>query len=162
MAIEIALSDMTVPKNGGILVGIDTGERRVGVAVSDTGLAVASPLNVYDRKGGRKDVQALIRILGNRVVGGLIFGLPVNMDSSEGPKSQSARDYAKYLAGELNVSFTMVDERLTTVVAERSLIATGTSRKRRREIIDSIAACLILQTALDRLQLRRGPAGESG
>jgi len=152
---EVSLSDMSLPYNGGILVGIDIGSRRVGVAVSDTRRAVASPLSVYGRKGGKRDALALKKILGDRVLGGLVFGLPVNMNNSEGPASRSARDYARNLAQELMVPYTMIDERLTTIAAEKTLLETGTARGRRQEIIDSVAACLILQTALDRMQFAK-------
>ncbi len=155
MTVEVSLADMARARNGGILVGIDIGARQVGVAVSDTECSVASPLSVYGRQGGRRDARALGRILGSRVPGGLIFGLPVNMNSTEGPASQSARDYAGNLAEELMLPYAMIDERLTTVAAEKALLETGATRRRRREVIDSVAACLILQTALDRMQAAR-------
>lgn len=151
--------DDTFPFDSGsgfALVGIDVGSKQIGVAISDVNRRIASPLAVYRRRGGRRDADELHRLLAGRSIGGFVVGLPKNMDNSEGPACQAARDYAENLARLYGLPYAMWDERLTTVAAERHLIDTGTSRRRRSEIIDSVAACLILQTALDRMNMQDG------
>lgn len=134
------------------LAGLDLGERTIGVAVSDTVLSVATPLETIRRKKFGIDAQKLLEIVASRKLGGIILGLPRNMDGTEGPRSQSTRAFARNLSRLTDLPIGFWDERLSTVAAERALLEADTSRKRRAEVIDHVAASYILQGALDRLQ----------
>ncbi|MCV2868335.1 Holliday junction resolvase RuvX [Defluviimonas sp. WL0002] len=138
------------------LAGLDLGEKTIGVAVSDRMLSVASPLQTIRRTKFTKDAEALLQIAAARELGGLILGLPRNMDGSEGPRCQSTRAFARNLSRLTDMPIGFWDERLSTVAAERALLEADTSRKRRSEVIDHVAAGYILQGALDRIgHLRR-------
>jgi putative Holliday junction resolvase len=143
---------------GRALLGLDLGTKTIGIAVSDPGRAIASPLTVLRRTRFGADAAALARIAAERGVGGIVLGLPRNMDGSEGPRAQSARAFARNLAAALSLPVALWDERLTTVAAERALLEADTSRRRRAAVIDQVAAGLILQGFLDRLA-RLGPPG---
>ncbi len=139
------------------IAGLDFGEKTIGVAVSDSFLSVASPLETIRRKKFTLDAEALMQIVAHRNIAGLVLGLPRNMDGSEGPRCQKTRAFARNLGRLTDIPITYWDERLSTVAAERSLLESDTSRKRRAEVIDHIAAGYILQGALDRLShLKRG------
>lgn len=139
------------------VAGLDLGEKTIGVAVSDRMLSVASPLQTIRRTKFGADAAALIAILDARDIGGIILGLPRNMDGSEGPRCQSTRAFARNLSRLTDRPIGFWDERLSTVAAERALLEADTSRRRRAEVIDHVAAGVILQGALDRLGvLRRG------
>ncbi|MFK7869879.1 MAG: Holliday junction resolvase RuvX [Roseobacter sp.] len=142
---------------GSALAGLDLGTVTIGVAVSDTLLSVASPLETIKRRKFSQDAEALSKLLKARQIGGLVLGLPRNMDGSEGPRCQSTRAFARNLlaGGTVNLPITFWDERLSTVAAERALLEADTSRKRRAEVIDHVAAAYILQGALDRLRVLR-------
>lgn len=133
------------------LAGLDLGEKTIGVAVSDRLLSVASPLSTIRRTKFTVDAAALLKIVADRDLGGLILGLPRNMDGSEGPRCQSTRAFARNLERLTDLPITFWDERLSTVAAERALLEADTSRKRRSEVIDHVAAGFILQGALDRI-----------
>ncbi|MBJ3761941.1 Holliday junction resolvase RuvX [Maribius pontilimi] len=134
------------------LAGLDLGTVTIGVAVSDGLLSVATPLETIKRSKFTKDAAALLAILGAREIGGVVLGLPRNMDGSEGPRAQSTRAFARNLARLTDLPLTFWDERLSTVAAERALLEADTSRRRRAEVIDHVAASYILQGALDRLR----------
>ncbi len=136
---------------GRALMGLDLGTRTIGVAVSDTGRRVASPLETIRRTRFAADAGRLLVIAGARTIGGVVLGLPRNMDGSEGPRAQSARAFARNLAGLTELPITFWDERLSTVAAERALLEVDTSRRRRAELIDRVAAGYILQGLLDRM-----------
>jgi putative holliday junction resolvase len=139
------------------LAGLDLGEKTIGVAVSDRMLSVASPLETIRRSKFTTDAAALLAITAKREIGGLILGLPFNMDGSEGPRCQSTRAFARNLSRLTDLPIGYWDERLSTVAAERALLEADTSRKRRSEVIDHVAAGYILQGALDRIGfLRQG------
>ncbi|MFC7703681.1 Holliday junction resolvase RuvX [Plastorhodobacter daqingensis] len=139
------------------LAGLDLGDKTIGVAVSDSFLSVATPLETIRRSKFTQDADRLLAIATGRNLGGLILGLPRNMDGSEGPRCQSTRAFARNLARLTDLPITFWDERLSTVAAERALLEADTSRKRRSEVIDHVAAGFILQGALDRLaHLGRG------
>jgi len=139
------------------VVGLDLGDKTIGVAVSDRMLSIASPLQTIRRKKFGLDAAALLDILEAREIGGIILGLPRNMDGSEGPRCQSTRAFARNLSRLTDRPIGFWDERLSTVAAERALLEADTSRRRRAEVIDHVAAGVILQGALDRLAvLRRG------
>ena len=134
------------------VVGLDLGEKTIGVAVSDTLLSVASPLETIRRTKFKNDATQLIKIIEIRDIEGIVLGLPINMDGSEGPRCQSTRAFARNLNSLIKISISFWDERLSTVAAERVLIEADTSRKRRNQVIDHVAAGYILQGALDRIQ----------
>jgi putative Holliday junction resolvase len=138
------------------LAGLDLGEKTIGVAVSDRYLSVATPLETIRRTKFTADASALLAIIQARDIGGVILGLPFNMDGSEGPRCQSTRAFARNLTRLTDLPIAYWDERLSTVAAERALLEADTSRKRRSEVIDHVAAGYILQGALDRIgHLRR-------
>ncbi|GHE00345.1 putative pre-16S rRNA nuclease [Allgaiera indica] len=140
------------------LAGLDFGDKTIGVAVSDAMLGVASPLETIRRVKFTRDAEALMAILTRRAIGGIVMGLPRNMDGSEGPRCQKSRAFARNLSGVTDLPITFWDERLSTVAAERALLEADTSRKRRAEVIDHVAAAYILQGVLDRLRHLRGAA----
>lgn len=134
------------------LAGLDLGDKTIGVAVSDGLRSVATPLETIRRKKFGLDAARLQEILDKRAIGGLILGLPRNMDGSEGPRCQSTRAFARNFARLWDGPIGFWDERLSTVAAERALLEADTSRKRRAEVIDHVAASYILQGALDRIR----------
>jgi putative Holliday junction resolvase len=133
------------------LAGLDFGDKTIGIAVSDLMLSVASPLQTIRRDKFTTDAASLLAVLEARAIGGIILGLPRNMDGSEGPRCQKTRAFARNLSRLTDLPIGYWDERLSTVAAERALLAADTSRKRRAEVIDHVAASYILQGALDRL-----------
>jgi len=138
------------------LAGLDLGTVTLGVAVSDSFWSVATPLETIKRKKFGVDAAALLAICDKRQIGGLVLGLPFNMDGSEGPRCQSTRAFARNLERLTELPIVYWDERLSTVAAERALLEADTTRKRRAEVIDHVAAGYILQGALDRIgHLRR-------
>lgn len=146
-------------KSGQGLLGLDPGSTVIGVAICDPGLRVASPLTSIARKKFADDAAALVKIIKERQIGGLVIGLPKNMDGSEGPSAQSARAFIRNLTqrGQLpdpDMPIAFWDERLSSAAVERFLISDNMSRKRRDEVIDKAAAAYILQGAID--SLKRG------
>lgn len=133
------------------IVGLDLGTVTLGVAVSDSLLSVATPLETIKRRKFGLDAAALLAICDGRDVAGLVLGLPLNMDGSEGPRAQSTRSFARNLANLCDLPIVFWDERLSTVAAERALLEADTTRKRRAQVIDHVAAGFILQGALDRI-----------
>ena len=134
------------------LIGLDLGEKTIGVAVSDQMLSVASPLQTVRRKKFSLDAAQVVAIIEQRQIGGLVLGLPRNMDGSEGPRCQSTRAFARNFNRLYALPISFWDERLSTVAAERALLEADTSRKRRAQVIDHVAASYSLQGALDRFQ----------
>ena len=147
---ELAEFVGVLPPNRAI-AGLDLGEKTIGVAISDLRRQVASPAEVIRREKFTLDAARLLALMEARGVAGLILGLPLNMDGSEGPRVQSTRAFARNLESLTPLPITFWDERLSTVAAERALLEADTSRKRRKEVIDAVAAGYILQGALDRL-----------
>ncbi|MFN3275183.1 MAG: Holliday junction resolvase RuvX [Paracoccus sp. (in: a-proteobacteria)] len=139
-----------LPRHGAV-AGLDLGTKTIGVAVSDGLRQVASPLLVIKRRKFTLDAADLLALASARGLTGLILGLPRNMDGSEGPRAQSTRAFARNLSALTPLPIGYWDERLSTVAAERALLEGDTSRKRRAEVIDQVAAGYILQGALDRL-----------
>ncbi len=132
------------------LLGLDLGSKTIGLAISDSGLAVASPLETFRRKKFTADAEALIALIAERGIGGLVLGLPKNMDGSEGPRAQSTRQFAANLLEKIDIPIALWDERLSTAAVERVLIdEADMTRKRRGEVIDKMAAGVILQGFLD-------------
>ena len=141
---------------GARLMGLDVGEKTVGIAVCDPGLAVATPVETLRRGKFTVDVQKLARLIAERKIGGLVIGLPVNMDGSEGPRCQSVRQFGANLLAHMDLPILFWDERLSTAAVTRTLIEADMSRKRRAEVVDKMAAAYILQGAIDALA-RGGP-----
>ncbi len=141
-----------LPRHGA-LIGLDLGDKTIGLAVSDTMRSIASPLETIRRKKFGQDAARLLEVTGARDICGIVLGLPMNMDGSEGARCQSTRAFARNLERLTDLPITFWDERLSTVAAERALLEDDTSRRRRGEVIDHVAAGFILQGALDRLRV---------
>ncbi|MEL6609221.1 MAG: Holliday junction resolvase RuvX [Pseudomonadota bacterium] len=137
---------------GAAIAGLDLGTVTIGVALSDRLLSVATPTETIKRKKFGVDAARLLNLLTEREVTGIVLGLPRNMDGTEGPRCQSTRAFARNLERLTPLPITFWDERLSTVAAERALLEADTTRKRRAEVIDHVAAGYILQGALDRMR----------
>jgi len=134
------------------ILGLDLGEKTIGLALSDTLLTVATPMESMRRGKFSADAARLDDIVAKENVGGLVIGLPLNMNGSEGPSAQSARAFARNFAARSPLPILMWDERLSTAAVTRTLIDSDASRKRRAEVVDKMAAGYILQGVLDRLR----------
>ncbi len=136
------------------LLGLDLGSKTIGIAVSDPGWAIASPVVTIQRTKFTRDAESLEAIISERKAGGLVMGLPVNMDGSEGPRCQSTRQFVQNLFGRgLDLPVAFWDERLSTSAVEKFLVnEADMTRKRRGEVVDKMAAAYILQGALDALK----------
>lgn len=145
----------------GAIAGLDLGKKTIGFAVSDRLRSIATPVLTIRRVKFTQDAKALLSLVAQREICGLILGLPRNMDGSEGPRAQATRAFARNLSGLTDLPIGFWDERLSTVAAERALIEADTSRKRRAEVIDHVAAGYILQGVLDRMgHLKREAAND--
>ena len=149
--IHDSLDDLAPELGQGPLMGLDLGTVTIGVAISDGLRSVATPVETIKRKKFGTDAARLLELINSRQVAAIILGLPRNMDGTEGPRCQSTRAFARNLEKLTDIPITFWDERLSTVAAERALLEADTSRKRRAEVIDHVAAGYILQGALDRL-----------
>jgi putative Holliday junction resolvase len=136
---------------GGVLLALDLGTQTIGTALCDAGWRFASAGKTLPRGKFGRDRDELARIVRARSVVGLVLGLPRNMDGSEGPRAQSSRAYARNLAEALSLPILLWDERWSTLSAERAMIDQDLSRGKRKDRIDSQAAAVILQAAIDRL-----------
>ena len=134
------------------LLGLDLGEKTIGLALSDTTLTVATPMETLKRGKFSADAARLERIIAEQGVGGLVIGLPLNMDGSDGPSAQSARAFSRNFAARDLVPVALCDERLSTAAVTRTLLDADASRKRRAALVDKMAAAYILQGALDRMR----------
>ena len=141
---------------GARLLGLDVGTKTVGLALSDVTRTIATPYETLRRAKFTADAKIIAAIVGKEGVGGLVIGMPLNLDGSEGPRAQSTRAFARNLAVHVAVPMAFWDERLSTAAVQRHLIEADASRKRRAEVVDRMAAAYILQGALDRLK-RLGP-----
>ena len=163
MSFEDAQDFITALPRSGALAGLDLGTKTIGVAISDVMRGVATPAQTIRREKFTLDAEALLKLLSMREVAGIVIGLPRNMDGSEGPRAQSTRAFIRNLEKLTALPVLFWDERLSTVAAERALLEADTSRKRRAEVIDHVAAGVILQGALDRLaHIRREAARDDG
>ena len=140
--------------NGGRLIGLDVGTKTIGTALCDAGWSFASPALLVRRTKFQKDKLALVEIIKAQKVVGLVVGLPINLDGSESPRSQSTRAFAQNLK-DLGLPILMQDERWSTVSAERAMIEQDLSRAKRADRIDNHAAAYILQAAIDALVTRQ-------
>lgn len=147
---DIAAFAAALPASGSI-AGLDYGDKTIGVALSDLRRQVATPTEIIRRTKFTEDAARLMQIVAARQICGLILGLPLNMDGSRGPRVQSTETFARNLTRLTDLPIAFWDERLSTVAAERALLEADASRKRRKEVIDAVAAGYILQGALDRM-----------
>lgn len=165
MILDLDALAATLPK-GGRLLGLDLGTKTIGMAVSDPGLVVASPIGTIKRTKLGPDLQELARIIKDYGIAGIVLGLPLNMDGSTGPRADATRSFAQVLIErgdqmKWEPRIVLWDERLSTVAVERFMIADDMTRKRRGEVVDKMAAAYILQGALDGLAHRRRLAAEA-
>jgi putative pre-16S rRNA nuclease len=152
----LALADAAalLPERGA-LIGLDLGSKTIGVAASDPDRRVAAPVETISRKRFALDAQRILELAAERRATGLVLGLPINMDGSEGARAQSTRAFARNLARLTELPIALWDERLSPAAVERALIAADASRAARKSVIDQHAAAYILQGALDRLSHAR-------
>ena len=139
----------------GALIGLDPGEKRIGVAVSDTGRLIASSLETVTRKKFSLDAEIILKLYDARQCAGFVIGLPLNMDGTSGPSAQAARAFARNMQGVRDAPLLLWDERLSTAAVTRTLIEGDASRRRRSEVVDKMAAAYMLQGALDAMQERK-------
>lgn len=142
---------LTAAKAGTRLIGLDLGTKTIGLALSDLGRGIATPMETIRRVKFTPDAQALLAICAKQDVGGLVIGLPLNMDGSEGPRAQATRAFARNLGNLTELPMTFWDERLSTAAVTRTLLEADSSRARRAEVVDKMAAAYILQGFLDRI-----------
>jgi len=140
----------------GRLLGLDLGEKRIGVALSDAMRSVASPFETLARAQFGKTADALLAIAAKEDVKGFVIGHPLNMDGSRGPSAQSAEAFARNLSQRDSRPILLWDERLSTAAVTRTLLEADASRKSRAGVVDKMAAAYILQGALDRLRMLKG------
>ena len=140
---------------GARLLGIDLGEKTIGLALSDVGRSIATPLETLRRTKFTPDAERIRALASRFEVGGIVMGLPLNMDGSEGPRAQATRAFVRNLKPLLGLPILFWDERLSTAAVTRALIEADTSRARRGELVDKVAAAYILQGVLDRIRHRQ-------
>jgi putative Holliday junction resolvase len=134
------------------LIGIDAGTKTLGLALSDITRTIASPLTVIRRTKFKDDAAELLRAAAEHRIGGFVLGLPTNLDGTAGPRVQATRAFARNLNALSELPILLWDERLSTAAAERTLLEADASRRRRAQVIDKLAAAIILQGALDRMR----------
>jgi putative Holliday junction resolvase len=139
------------------LIGIDVGSKTLGLALSDTTRKIASGLVTLRRSKLAPDLARLADLAAEHGVGGFVVGLPLNMDGSEGPRAQATRAFVRHLAKLTALPILCWDERLSTAAAERVLLEADASRRRRAAVVDKVAATVILQSALDRMNYAPRP-----
>ncbi len=147
----IALPSL-LPRQGP-LIGLDLGEKTIGVAVSDATRRIASPLETIGRTKFTADITRMFELMDSRGAVGIVIGLPINMDGTEGPRCQSSRAFARNVLRVMDLPIAFWDERMSSMAINRMLIdEADISRARRAEVVDKAAAGWILQGALDRLK----------
>jgi putative Holliday junction resolvase len=134
---------------GARVIGLDVGTKTIGLALSDTRLVIASPLDTIRRRRFRDDMAALFAAIDRHEVGGAVIGLPLALAGGDTPRTQSVRAFARNLVGLRDLPVLLWDERLSTAAVTREMIAADMTRKRRAEIVDKVAAAYILQGCLD-------------
>ncbi len=138
------------------LLGIDAGTKTFGLALSDFTRTIASPLKVIRRTKFKEDAADLLATAAEHKIGGFVLGLPTNLDGTSGPRVQATRAFARNLNALSELPILLWDERLSTAAAERTLLEADASRRRRAQVIDKLAATIILQGALDRMRRIKG------
>ncbi|WOF74204.1 Holliday junction resolvase RuvX [Parvibaculaceae bacterium PLY_AMNH_Bact1] len=153
MAADIVEIDALKERAAGkALIGLDLGSKTIGIAISDPLWTVAAPRETIRRTKFKADSERLVEIIKEVDAGAIILGLPLNMDGSEGPRVQSTRTFARNLSPKIDIPIFFWDERLSTVAVTRTLLDADTSRKKRAEVVDKMAASFILQGVLERLR----------
>jgi putative holliday junction resolvase len=147
---QIDISTILPPS--GKLLGLDLGTKTIGVAISDGMRYSATPLETIKRQKFTQDVVRLLELIAENDAVGIVLGLPLNMDGSEGPRVQSTRAFARNLAARITIPIVFWDERLSTSAVTRMMIAADVRRDKRAEVVDKLAASYILQGALERLR----------
>lgn len=149
----MAIIDLdTLSKSTGPLLGLDPGTKTLGLAVSDRTRLIATPVKTIKRIKFRPDADALLDVYDQRECVALIVGLPINMDGSSGPRVQSVKSFVSTFLALRDIPIFMWDERLSTAAVTRTLLEADTSRKKRKDSVDKLAAAYILQGVLDRLR----------
>ncbi|QIG80991.1 Holliday junction resolvase RuvX [Stakelama tenebrarum] len=136
--------------DGGRLIGLDVGSKTIGTALCDAGWSFASPAQLIRRTKFTRDKTALADLIAAQQVRGMVIGLPLSMDGSDSPRTQSTRAFARNL-DDMGLPILLWDERWSTVAVERTLIEQDASRAKRAELVDKMAAAHILQGAIDAL-----------
>jgi putative Holliday junction resolvase len=158
----LSLGDLRdVLPRGARLLGLDLGEKTIGLALSDTLLTVATPMQTLKRGKFSADAAVLDAVIAAQNVGALVVGLPLNMDGSDGPSAQSARAFGRNWAQRSPLPVLFQDERLSTSAVTRTLLEADASRKRRGAVVDKMAAAYILQGVLDRLRHLKAPGDKA-
>lgn len=140
------------------LLGLDVGDKRIGVALSDESRTLASGLSTLQRVGPRKDLKAIAALVREHAVSDVVVGLPRQLDGEVGPQAQKVLQFMEELRPVAKVPVVPWDERFTSVVATRALVEGGVSRRDRRQVVDKVSATLILQNYLDYLKLAEAEA----
>lgn len=140
-----------LPREGRLL-GLDVGETTIGLALSDASRMIASPLQTIERKKFARDLSLLQQVIATHHICGLVIGYPVNMDGSEGPRTQSMRTFASNITRQIKLPYLLWDERMSTMAVERVMLEADMSRARRAELVDKLAAAYMLQGVLDRIK----------
>jgi len=154
MSDDTPVNPLSALPPSGKLMGLDLGTKTIGVAISDALRYSATPIETISRKKFTQDAERLLFLIAGNAVTGIVIGLPLNMDGSEGPRVQSARAFARNLAQKTQLPIAFWDERMSTMAVTRTMLEADLSRARQAEVVDKLAASYILQGALDRL--RRG------
>ena len=141
-------------KMGQRIIGLDLGSKTIGIALSDSLLTIATPMELIKKKKFSIDSIRILEIIKEQNVGAIILGLPMNMNGTEGPRCQSTRQYAENLSKLIDIPIAYWDERLSTAAVTRTLLEADTSRKKRKDLVDKMAASFILQGCLDYLSMR--------
>jgi putative Holliday junction resolvase len=150
----VTLSDLKQKLSPGQrLLGLDLGEKTIGLALSDTLATIATPMETLPRGKFSNDAAKILSLIAEPNIGALVIGLPLNMDGSDGPSAQSARAFARNFAAKSDVAIVLQDERLSTAAVTRTLLEADSSRAKRARVVDKMAAAYILQGALDRLRV---------
>ena len=134
------------------LMGIDLGDKTIGLSLSDLTWTIATPYKTLERQGQEKSSKELIKIIEEFQVCGLVFGYPINMNGSEGPQSQKVRAFTEKFLAFLDIPIFLWDERMSTIAVTRTMITADLSRKRQKEVVDKMAASFILQGVLDAIK----------
>ncbi|HEY4473297.1 MAG TPA: Holliday junction resolvase RuvX [Stellaceae bacterium] len=137
------------------IIGLDVGTKTIGLALSDTRLVIASPLDTIRRRRFAEDMAALFTLIDRHEVGGLVIGLPLSLGGGDSPRTQSVRQFARNLLALRDMPVALWDERMSTAAVTREMIAHDMTRKRRAEIVDRVAAAYILQGFLDAIDRRQ-------